>query len=83
MKRGNRITRQTQCVAVGDDLDYEKLEINPVVTTKMIPEGSSLEDFRDPKLFIKGEELYFVIGSRADDGSGQVLLYKSKDAINK
>lgn len=79
-EEGNRVTRQTQCIAVGDGLNYEKLEINPVVTTDMIPEGSSLEDFRDPKLFIKGESLYFVIGSRADDGSGQILLYKSKDA---
>ena len=40
---------QTQSVAVGDGLDYEKYAGNPVLTAKDLPEGASKADFRDPK----------------------------------
>ena len=76
---GNRILRQTQCIAVGDGINYEKLDCNPVITHEMLPEGSSLEDFRDPKIWKDGEEFYTVVASRSEDGSGQILMYKSKD----
>ena len=38
---------QTQSVAVGDGLDYEKPACNPVLTQKDLPEGYSKFDFRD------------------------------------
>ena len=44
-------SRQTQCIAFGNGLDYQKYEHNPVITPEMLPEGSSTEDFRDPKLW--------------------------------
>lgn len=42
---------QTQCMAVGDGMDYEKYEQNPVLDERDIPEGSSRFDFRDPKMW--------------------------------
>lgn len=57
----------------------KKLDCNPVITSDALPEGSNLEDFRDPKIWKDGDEFYAVIGSRHADGSGQILLYKSKD----
>lgn len=76
---GTRFIRQTQCMAIGDGVNYTKLDCNPVITSDSLPQGSSLEDFRDPKIWKDGECFYVVVGSRNEDGSGQILLYKSKD----
>ena len=32
---------QTQCIAIGDGVDYDKCELNPVLTGKDLPEGGS------------------------------------------
>ncbi|MBP3914247.1 MAG: glycoside hydrolase family 32 protein [Lachnospiraceae bacterium] len=42
---------QTQCVAFGDGVDYEKYEGNPVLTWEDLPEGGDRYEFRDPRLF--------------------------------
>ena len=42
---------QTQSIAIGDGLDYEKPACNPVLTQKDLPEGFSKFDFRDPKIW--------------------------------
>ena len=76
---GSHLIRQTQCIAIGDGINYEKLDSNPVITSFSLPEGSNLEDFRDPKIWKEGDDFYVVVGSRHADGSGQILLYKSKD----
>ena len=73
---------QTQCVAIGDGTDYEKLESNPVIGAGLLPEGGSEHDFRDPKIWREGDMYYAVIGNRCADGSGTILLYQSKDALN-
>ena len=74
-------TFQTQCIAVGDGRDYEKVPFNPVITEDMIPEGNSVHDFRDPKIWREGDEYYCVAGNRGADRSGEILLYKSRDAF--
>ena len=80
-RRNGRIESfQTQCLAVGDGIDYEKLAENPVITADMLPEGGSEHDFRDPKVWRDGERYYAVIGNRSSDGSGDILLYESADA---
>src|SRR5699024_11367291 len=50
---GEYCDMQTQCLAVGDGVDYEKYEMNPVLDKADIPEGSSVHDFRDPKMWKK------------------------------
>ncbi len=73
---------QTQCLAVGDGVDYEKYEMNPVIDEKDLPEGSSRFDFRDPKMWQKEDGTYCcVVGNRPSDGSGQILLYTSPDGF--
>ena len=73
---------QTQCLAVGDGVDYEKYEMNPVLDKTDIPEGSSVHDFRDPKMWQKEDGTYCcVVGNRPADGSGQILLYTSPDGF--
>jgi beta-fructofuranosidase len=76
--------RQVQCLAFGDGVDYEKWEKNPVIRSGDLPEGASIYDFRDPKIW-KDEETglyHIVVGSRAADGHGQVLLYDSVDGVS-
>ena len=74
---------QTQCVAIGDGLDYEKYENNPVINTDAIPDGASKTDFRDPKIWEKEDGTYrCLIANRPADGSGQLLLFRSDDCIH-
>ena len=74
---------QTQCLAVGDGLNYEKYEGNPVLTGKDVPEGFSVNDFRDPKLFRNADGSYgCVVGNRTEDGSGAIVYYHSTDGFD-
>lgn len=73
---------QQQCVAIGDGVDYEKVSQNPVIPTSMIPEGNDLHDFRDPKIIKNGDKYYCFAINRHADGSGQILVYESADAIS-
>jgi len=73
---------QTQCLAVGDGVDYEKYEKNPVLDAKDLPEGCSRFDFRDPKIWQKEDGTFCcVAGNRPADGSGQILLFHSVDGF--
>ncbi len=73
---------QTQCVAIGDGADYEKYEGNPVLTGADLPEGSSVLDFRDPKIWREENGLFrAVVGNRTEDGSGAILLFESEDGL--
>ncbi len=80
--KDEKIERQTQCIAIGDGFNYEKLKENPVITATELPKGSSEVDFRDPKIWKDGDYFYSIVASRNEDGSGQLPLYRSKDLIN-
>ena len=74
---------QTQCVAIGDGLDYEKYDGNPVLAAGDLPEGGSALDFRDPKIWRDADGSYLAaIGNRTADTSGAVLLYRSADGLH-
>ena len=74
---------QTQCVAFGDGIDYEKYEGNPVLAGKDLPEGGSALDYRDPKLWREEDGTFFcAVGNRTSDGSGAILLYESGDGLH-
>ena len=73
---------QTQCIAVGDGVNYVKYEGNPVLTGADVPKGFSENDFRDPKIFRNADGSFgCVVGNRTDDGSGAILLFTSKDGF--
>ena len=73
---------QTQCLALGDGVDYQKYEGNPVITAASLPAGGSPRDFRDPKIWREDGRYFAVVGNRCPDGSGAILLYQSEDAFN-
>jgi len=80
---GDGKVRQNQSIAVSENgIDFEKYEGNPVIDEKDVPEGSSISDFRDPKVFERDDIYYMVIGSKTIDKKGQVLLYKSEDLLD-
>jgi len=79
-KNGKVESLQTQCIAIGDGVDYEKYPLNPVIRSEDLPEGGSVHDFRDPKIWREGDMYYAVMGNRTEDGSGSILFYKSEDA---
>ena len=86
LERGEDAKRheiQTQCIAIGDGVDYEKYAGNPVLDEKDLPEGNSRFDFRDPKILPWKDGKYLVLlGSRPADGSGEILIYESRDCLH-
>lgn len=73
---------QTQCIAVGDGLDYKKYDGNPVLDGNDLPEGKSRNDFRDPKIWREEDGSYkCVTGCRSKDGNGSILLFRSDDGF--
>ena len=79
---GNIPNEQNQNMAFSDDgVHFEKYEHNPVIVA---PDDKDLDifrpDFRDPKVWQRGDTYYMVIGSRTKDKMrGQALLYESED----
>ena len=81
-KDGKIVINQNQCIAFGDGKYYIKYPYNPVITAQQMPQGSSKEDFRDPKIWKDNDKFYTIIGSRGEDGSGQLGLFESEDIVN-
>lgn len=73
---------QQQCIAIGDGIDYEKIDTNPVISKSLIPTGDDIHDFRDPKIIKNKEKYYCLTINRSADDSGQILVYESEDAID-
>ena len=82
LEDGSEQVLQTQALAVGDGIHFEKYEKNPVIIGDSLPKGASKADFRDPKIWKEDGLYYCVVGNRPEDGSGQILLYSSKDAFH-
>lgn len=80
-EHGTDVDCQRQCVAVGDGINFEKYEKNPVIDTNLIPEDGSKIDFRDPKIWKENGRYYCVTVNRLEDDCGGVLLYESEDAF--
>ncbi|WP_035769689.1 glycoside hydrolase family 32 protein [Butyrivibrio sp. NC2002] len=72
---------QTQCVAVGDGINYEKYGNNPVIEADALPEGAGRFDFRDPKVWKENGKYYIVVGNKTEDKDGQILQFESEDGI--
>lgn len=81
-EKGEPLTYQTQCLAVGDGVEYQKYEHNPVITGDMIVEDGSKVDFRDPKIWKDDDGYYYAVAANMTaDGNSCILLYRSIDAF--
>ena len=74
--------KQTQCIATGDGIDYEKAAENPVIDASILPEGGSCIDFRDPKIWWHDGKYYCLCVNRLEGGKSAVLLFESSDALS-
>lgn len=74
---------QTQNLAFGDGINYEKHDGNPVLTEKDLPKGGSRFDFRDPKIWSCANGVWRMVAVNDHVGKGgQVLLYESNDLLH-
>ncbi len=74
---------QTQCLAIGDGVNYEKWHLNPVITAEDLPEGSSPVDFRDPKAWQEPDGSYrLIVGNYSQEKGGTALIYRSDDGLS-
>ncbi len=74
---------QTQNLAFGDGVDYQKYHKNPVIRTKDLPEGGSPYDFRDPKIIpAPGGGYWALIANDHPHGGGRILVYESEDLVH-
>lgn len=59
---------QRQCMAVSEDgVHFVKDPGNPILTADMLDPEVSMLDFRDPRMFQKGDWYYFIAGVRIID----------------
>lgn len=71
-----------QCLASSDDgIHFTKSKINPVIEEADVKDKDvSINDVRDPKVWVHDGKYYAVLGSRTPDmAHGQILLFESKD----
>lgn len=74
---------QQQCVAFSDDgITFTKSRSNPVINYRQVPDGCSIYDFRDPKVFRRKKNEYFCIAGTEESGRGNILLYRSDDMLS-
>lgn len=73
---------QTQCIAIGDGVDFDKYAGNPVLNVEDLPENGSRFDFRDPKIWREEDGTYRCVAGNCDeDHDGQILLCSSGDGF--
>ncbi len=72
---------QTQCLAVGNGLDYEKLPANPVLDERDLPAGCDRYNFRDPKIRKTEDGYRCVAGTCDENGLGRIVQFASPDGF--
>lgn len=70
---------QNQCIAIGDGVEYKKLENNPVITASNIPFEYDVAHFRDPKVWKENGTYYVAAVIKTQDKSGALVIFKSEN----
>ena len=72
---------QQQCLAYSDDgVNFKKLGL--IIGKDKLPKGYASNDFRDPKVFKKGDTYYLLVAARKVDAKGRIIMFKSFDLIH-
>lgn len=71
--------KQTQNLAYlkGDQLI--KIQNNPIIDDKMLPEGCDITNFRDPYVIYRNNNYYMFVGVKKLNNDSSILLYKSSN----
>ncbi len=79
---GENLDVQTQCIAIGDGLNYRKITQNPVLDETDLPDGCERANFRDPKIWREKDGSFrCVVGTCDESGFGKLLLFCSANGI--
>lgn len=78
---GAKKITESQCIAFGDGVDFEKYHKNPVITADMLPADFSDADFRDPKIWKEEDGFYCVAVGKSRKDGGAILLFHSEDGL--
>ncbi len=74
---------QNQSIAYSyDGIVYNKINNNPILSGRDLPEGFNNYDFRDPKIFKRGDKYYIFCGNADNKGNKQIISFVS-DEIEK
>ena len=75
--------RQTQCLAFGDGVNYEKYAGNPVIVPEDVPGGCAESNFRDPKMW-RDEDgtFYAVVSAMNRDFTCRIVLFQSHNGFD-
>ena len=74
---------QNQSIAYSyDGIVYNKITNNPILSGRDLPEGFNNYDFRDPKIFKRGDKYYIFCGNADNKGNKQIISFVS-DEIEK
>ena len=66
---------EVQCLATSEDgIRFEKRGV-------VVDNPAKLANFRDPKVFRKGDSWYMVLGQESEDHRGQIRLFESADLL--
>ena len=73
---------QNQSMAYSyDGINFKKVEKNPILSGANLPNGFLNTDFRDPKIFKKGDKYYIICGNADNKGNKQIICFSS-DSID-
>lgn len=73
---------QSQCIALGDGTDFEKVPENPVIRAEQLPKGYSACHFRDPKIWRTEEGTFrMAVANLHEEREGAILLMESRDGL--
>lgn len=80
VKYDNGDRSANQCLAIMDEEgNIEKYKNNPLI--KGVPNGYT-GHVRDPKVFIKNNSLYMMLGAQRKNETGAFIIYKSENGID-
>ena len=73
---------QQQAIAISNDsINFIKQKSNPVIKSNNLPQWFSINDFRDPKVFKKGNYFYVILGTKYNN-HGQLIMFKSANMVD-
>lgn len=70
---------QHQCMAIGDGIEYRKVDFNPIISSKNIPFEYDVAHFRDPKAWKENGIYYIAAVIKTEDKSGAIALFSSNN----
>ncbi len=75
---------QRQCIAYSKNgVDYTR-QIKPIIRKRNLPKDINCYNFRDPKVWQKGDYYYLLAGARinGEEKKSNIILFKSKDLFS-